>query len=183
MAISNSKLYPNATVVGATVGAACSASAASSGSSSGHSRSNHTQHSIVSVHGGPPVPSSGPFESYRPMIGPFGSQTTTIQEVSPQIYNEPTNGSNYYQSASDRSGNNSGGSNGIPTTGNANTNNTGPSNSSFSFHSMHHPSERGPRANIGHFGGNVHSGATIRSSVTALNRHLAYDQSMIGPKF
>ncbi|KAH9510896.1 hypothetical protein DERF_009393 [Dermatophagoides farinae] len=158
----------------------CSASAASSGSSSGHSRSNHTQHSIVSVHGG----SNGagvPFESYRPMIGPFGAgsasaanvpQTTTIPEVSPQIYNEPTNGSNYYQSASDRSANNSGGSNG---------GGPGNSNPSSFFHSMH-PVDRQNRS-AGHFAPN-----TMRSSngpSQPLNRHLNYDphQSVMGPKF
>ncbi|OTF79823.1 hypothetical protein BLA29_009976 [Euroglyphus maynei] len=162
-------------------GGACSASAASSGSSSGHSRSNHTQHSIVSVHGA----SNGPFESYRPMIGPFGAgsntggvqqpSTTTIPEISPQIYNEPTNGSNYYQSASDRSANNSGGSNNGPVNNN-NNNNT----SSF-FHSMH-PADRQNRS-AGHFVPN-----TMRSSNgpgQPLNRHLNYDphQSVMGPKF
>ncbi|XP_027204750.2 uncharacterized protein LOC113798384 [Dermatophagoides pteronyssinus] len=172
-------------------GGGCSASAASSGSSSGHSRSNHTQHSIVSVHGGN---NGGSFESYRPMIGPFGAgststnantnnnvpqstTTTTIPELSSQIYNEPTN---YYQSTSDRStNNNSGGSN------NNNVNNQTSSSSSF-FHSMH-PTDRTNRT-AGHF--------TMRSSGNGptqqqtaqqqqLNRHLNYDphQSIIGPKF
>lgn len=143
------------------------------------------------MHGGN---NGGSFESYRPMIGPFGAgststnantnnnvpqstTTTTIPELSSQIYNEPTN---YYQSTSDRSNNNnSGGSN------NNNVNNQTSSSSSF-FHSMH-PTDRTNRT-AGHF--------TMRSSGNGptqqqtaqqqqLNRHLNYDphQSIIGPKF
>lgn len=151
----------------------CSASAASSGSSSGHSRSNHTQHSIVSIHGnntGAPQ-SSASFESYRPMIGPFGTQTNHLQEVSPQIYNEPTTGSNFYQSASEQSGQNSGGSN-VTSTANANF-----------FHSMHQDRNRGSFMPSGH--STMMTTNTHSATAQVLNRHLnQYDhQATMGSKY
>ena len=88
-----------------------STSAASSGSSSGQ-RSNHTQHSIVSVHG----PPAAHYDAYRPMIGAF-SASSTIQEVSPTIYNEPTGPTNYYQTAPDRPGTNGNSSSGSNNSG------------------------------------------------------------------
>lgn len=95
-----------------------STSAASSGSSSGQ-RSNHTQHSIVSVHG----PPATHYDAYRPMIGAFAA-SSTIQEVSPTIYNEPTGPTSYYQAAPDRLGPNGNvnGSNGNNGNQNSNTN-------------------------------------------------------------
>ena len=137
-----------------------SASAASSGSSSGQ-RSNHTQHSIVSVHG--PPPPTGHFDAYRPMIGAF-APSSTIQEVSPQIYNEPTNGSNYYQSASDRNSSANGNS----------SNASGPNSGSGSTSTFFHPN--GSNTNGRHFGHN-----TMRASLP--HHRINFESTILGPKF
>ncbi|KAJ6223472.1 hypothetical protein RDWZM_002017 [Blomia tropicalis] len=137
-----------------------STSAASSGSSSGQ-RSNHTQHSIVSVHG-PPGPH---YDAYRPMIGTF-TQSSTIQEVSPTIYNEPTGPTNFYQSdRSDRNGSNS---------NNNNNNNGSSSNSSNNGNGNGTNTFFCPPTGTTRFGHN-----TMRASLP--HHRINYDGTVIGP--
>lgn len=152
-----------------------SASAASSGSSSGH-RSNHTQHSIVSVHGtqqGPPssvVSTSGvPYDQYRPMISTFGGgghhpHHHSIQEQSPsQIYNEPTGPTSYYATGAlpDRPGTGNGGGGGSSGGSSGSANGNGSASTTF----FSPPNSAAARFN--------HN--TMRASLTAHHR-LAYEQ-------
>lgn len=146
-----------------------SASAASSGSSSGH-RSNHTQHSIVSVHGNQQPPSSVvttsglPYDQYRPMISTFGGghpHHHSMQEQSPsQIYNEPTGPTSYYATGAlpDRPGTGNGGGSSGGSSGSANGNSG--SNTFFSP----------PNSAAARFNHN-----TMRASLTAHHR-LTYEQ-------
>ncbi len=178
------------TMLGAHKPMYSSASAASSGSSSGggHSRSNHTQHSIVSVHGNGngsgggqqgPAAAGLPYDAYRPMISSFGAgggsnlqqQSSLEQQQSPsQIYNEPTGPTSYYATGAlpDRpgtGGNSSGGSS-------ANGGNGAPGTTFFC------PPNSSAAARFSH--------STMRASLHRLNYEQQQQQGSVGsvnPKF